>query len=271
MNVVIVGLGLIGRNIREVLAKKGYQVKTISRKNADINIDLLKPINTEVLKKELNYPIDVIIFTAFKIPQSVEEDNVSILKANIEIVINFISICRIALPKQIINLSSIAVYKNLTGTITENSELEPSFNWNCYYGLSKLNAEQMLSNFGNKENIKVAHLRISQLLDENNSDSLQKSFVDELALSNSITLFAKGTRESNFIYNNFLAEFIIDKVITKKIEGTYNVGQIQQPYIEFAKDFVLKYGNKKTKVILEDKGNYSKINFDCSKIFDVLN
>ncbi len=271
MNVVVVGLGLIGRNIKEVLLNKGYQVKTISRKNADINIDLLKPINVEVLKKEFNYPIDIIIFTAFQIPQSIEDDNISVLKANIEIVNNFISICQIAQPKQIINLSSIAVYKNLTGNITENSELEPAFNWNCYYGLSKINAEQILSNFANKEKIKVAHLRISQLLDENNLDSLQKSFIDELTLNNTITLFAKGTRESNFIYNNFLAESIIDKVISKKIEGTYNVGQIQQSYLEFAESFVLKYGNERTEIKLVDKGNYSKINFDCSKIFGILN
>jgi len=271
MNIVIVGLGLIGKNLQNTFLDKGHSVISVSRRNADINLDLLKPIKVDRLNNKFSKSIDVVIFTAFKIPKNFDDDNTLLLQENIEIINNFIQLCDVIKPRHIINLSSIAVYKNETGTITENNHLLPSFNGNCYYGLSKINSEQMISNFGNKNKVKVAHLRISQLLDENNLDSLQKSFMDELTSNNSVTLFANGTRESNFIYNSFLAESIIDKLISNGVDGTYNVGQFQNVYLDFAEKFISKYGDNNTKINLIDKGNSSRIHYDCSKLVNALN
>ncbi|MCO6499797.1 MAG: NAD(P)-dependent oxidoreductase [Vicingus serpentipes] len=271
MHIVVVGLGLIGNNIRKNFLKRGHDVTTISRNNGDLNIDLSRLIDKEVVTdKFIGENIDAIIFTAFKIPKSPDDDGVDLLKENIDITINFLIICQLIQPKQIINLSSIAVYKNQSGVITEKSEISPSCNWNCYYGLSKLNAEEMISNYGNKENVKTVHLRISQMLDEQHQDSLQKSFKEEILLKNSITLYANGIREANFIYSDFLSNSILINVVSKGIEGVYNVGQFQSSYLNFAKKFVSENGNNETKINLVEKGNTSKIEYDCSKIQAVI-
>ena len=70
MNIVVVGLGLIGSNIRKNFLEKGNDVITISRSHADLNVDLSRSIDEEEVGARFKgVNVDVIVFTAFKIPK----------------------------------------------------------------------------------------------------------------------------------------------------------------------------------------------------------
>ena len=64
-------------------------------------------------------------------------------------------------PKQVINLSSIAVYPNKDGIFYETSEIRPSANNDGLYGLSKFIGENILDFKCAKSNI--VKLRLAQV------------------------------------------------------------------------------------------------------------
>ncbi|MGB0886941.1 MAG: NAD-dependent epimerase/dehydratase family protein [Vicingaceae bacterium] len=268
MNILITGSsGVIATQLIKYFKELDKNVYTLSRhKDADYLVDLSSlNIDFEIV----DVKIDVIIHCAFVIPKSFDEDSDEIFRKNKIITDNTVRLVDKIKPKQIINISSIALYPNVSGCFTENSDLNPEVNWNKNYGNSKLYVENTFTELINKT-CDVCHLRVSQLLADDLTDTLQKNFLQELKEKNTITVFANGKRESNFIFTSKLCS-VIDQVIDKSIEGVYNCGDFQQNYLDFAENFIVNYGNDNSKIVLVDKGTPTIFRLNCTKLLKALN
>lgn len=265
MNILITGgSGELATNLMSHFSND--TVYSLSRKdNADYTIDLSSSHpKFDIIKDK----IDVVLHCAYVIPYSVDDDVEELFEQNKLITENTISLVNYLKPNVVVHISSIAVYPNISGVFNEKSKVDPDVNWNKNYAYSKLYTEKRLSE-GINTTMNVSHLRVSQILTDNYSDALQKSFFEELKEKNTITVFANGERESNFIYVSRLA-VIIDKVIKKGLNGVFNCGDFQQNYLEFAEKFISENGDSKSKIILVEKGSKTIFRLDCSKLEQAL-
>jgi len=266
MNVLLIGdSGLVGKRLKGYLVGQGHYVTGVSRSSSDIAIDCVLPLTKDAKNILGSCKFDSVVFSAFRIPKNKENDNDVLLSENLKIIACVKEIIDLVNPESVINLSSMAVYPNMSGTYSESSEVNPEVNWNSNYGRSKLSSEEVLTTLSQEKRISVAHLRVTQLIDEEGSDLLQKNFDEEYDVNKQITVFANGERESNFITLNYLCE-VIELVMIKKLNGIYNAGDQQINYLDFAKKYILRKGGDPSQIKLVDKGYKTKVIIDCSKL-----
>ena len=173
-------------------------------------------------------------------------------------------------PSKVINFSSIAVYPNKDGEYSENSEINPSVNSEGLYGLSKFCGENILDFFNKSNSVCVTNLRISQVYgNEMRDDRIFKIMQKELEETNTITVFGKGERISNFIQIDILVEKII-YFIENTLCGTFNIGDENLSYYDIAKKIVDKHGNLKSTIKLVERGVSSKTFINCDKMQESL-
>ena len=193
-------------------------------------------------------------------------DNIDILYQNIKITESVLEIARILKPKKIINFSSIAVYPNKDGIYSELSETRPSVNTECLYGLSKYCSENLLDFFTRKENVIISHLRVAQVYGEGmREDRVISIMRNELRKNNTITVFGKGERTSNFIDIHKLLS-IVEVFLTKDLPGIYNIGEKNMSYLDLARMLIKNYGNKNSKIIKKSSGLRVKFKLDTRKV-----
>lgn len=271
MNILITGSdGFIGKHLLDYF-KKGNKVYSLLYgleylfEGNKIHINLLNDSHMESLISE-NLSIDVIIHAASILGSSSDIYDLSILYNNIKMYENINKLIEFYKPDKIINFSSIAVYPTLEGEYSEESHIKPSVNSEGIYGLSKFCGENILD-FCNKNNgTDIINLRLSQVYGEGmRNDRILKIMENELKEKNTVTVFGNGKRVSSFIEINELIK-IVDLCVNKKISGVYNTGGHNWSYLELAEQVIEKYGNKDSRVILEDKGISAKCFINSAKI-----
>ena len=157
---------------------------------------------------------------------------------------------------KVINFSSIAVYPNKDGEYFETSEIRPSVNHECFYGLSKFCGENILDSLC--EGIDIAHLRVSQVAENNRSDRVFEVMKKELFENNKITVYGNGNRISGFIEINTLIKKI-NFFLENDIKGIYNTSEYNLSYKDLASNLISKYGNQKSSISYIDRGVSSKV------------
>ena len=280
MNILITGAGgFIGSRLSTELAKRHTIFRVFSKEedikdSRDIAVDLSnnnfgKKI-PEDFKKQYS-PADVIIHLASILASVGEVDNIKILTDNIRITKNVIGIAKVLKPGKFIHFSSTAVYPNIDGVFTEASEVRPSANTDCIYGLSKYCSEILIDFLLRNHDIKVCHLRVSQVYgDGMRNDRIIPVMLKELKDTNRITLYGNGERVSNFIEINKLVS-IIDLFINKNAEGIYNVGDENISYYDLAKKLIANYGDKSSTIKKNNEGRKEKFFVDTSKLEELAN
>lgn len=274
MNILITGSGgFVGSHLSSSIGEKHKVFKIISSKGFphhknEISVDLRdkeEVISRFIVFKE-SYKIDTIIHLASCLASIQNINNLSILHNNLKITETIVHLCKLLKPKKLINFSSIAVYPNSDGVYSESSNVKPSENTDCLYGLSKFCGENILSFMLRNEDVIISHLRLAQVYGEGmRSDRIISVMKQELAENNSITVFGDGERVSNFIHINRLVE-IVGLVIEKPLNGIYNVGDEKMSYFELAQRVIEEYGNEKSIIIKKKQGSRSKFIFDTSKL-----
>ena len=151
---------------------------------------------------------------------------------------------------KMIFLTSRKIYK-IGDNLNETSKLKP----NCNYSKNKLHTEKkLMKNLKNR----ILILRISNLIGinkpRNNSTKLHKTFIDSFFFNvQRGIIFNNGKAYKDFLSINKFSE-IIEKLINKKVVGTYNVSLGQKVYL--------------TKLVnwlnLFNKNKYKSINFPKS-------
>ena len=152
--------GFLGCNIKPLL-EYTYEVKTIGLKGEDINIDLSQEI--PILKDSF----DIVLHAAGKahsIPKS-EFEKQSFFDVNYKGTVNLCKALKeSSLPNVFIFISTVAVYGLESGnSIAENSPL----NGQTAYALSKIKAEEYLTNWCSQNNVTLAIIRPSLIAGSN--------------------------------------------------------------------------------------------------------
>ena len=273
MKILLTGAGgFIGSKLYDRLSKKHKVISIFSSSNSvsDYNcysLDLTKKKRIEKIGNVLSIKkIDAIIHLASKVASSDKIEDLTLLKENIAISENLVFLAKKIKPKVLINFSSMAVYPNISGLFSEKSLPAPQKNPDCIYGLSKYCSEVVIGYLLKNENIRILHLRISQVHGNGmRSDRIIPVMLKELKENNRITVYGNGERTSNFINVDKLAKEI-EFFLQEDKSGVYNIGDQNISYSELAQQLIDQYGDKISIINKEPKGNKEKFMLDISKL-----
>ena len=274
MTILITGAsGFIGGYLYDHLSKnhKVYRVLRNYKDDGDDRIFYIDLVNLDDVKyrindsNELDIEIDIIIHCAALLADSENSKNIDLFNDNNRITENVISIAKKCNVKRVINFSTIGLYPNKDGAYNETSQVNPAFNAECLYSLSKFCSEELLTFL--LPNVSIINLRLSQTYGKGmRNDRIYALFINELRTQNTITLWGNGERSSNFISVEYLLSQIDHILVDFGIKGTFNIGQKNMTYLELANQIVEVYGNEKSRIVLVDKGVKSKVFIDCNKL-----
>lgn len=271
MKVLIIGVsGFIGSELFDYL-KDNYELYGISRSNVNkINCFQIDVTNYSQLSTFFEeHSFDTIINLACKMSNPDEILDFNVLNINLKIYQNLIKVFEKNKPKTLINFSSSSVYPNINGFFDEKSRVDPSFNNDCLYGLSKLCGE-VLFNFFLKNKLRLINLRIGYVHGKNMGvDKIHKVFEKELLSSNKITLYGNGQRLIPQIEIKSLTKYI-DFFIKNNLSGTYNIIDQNISTLEISESIIKSYGNKDSEIMMTQKGNSNKFKINNSKILKAI-
>lgn len=274
MNILITGAGgFIGSHLFKFLANEHdvYGVfsdrKSVQKTNTfslDLTDGLLvKETFTEFSKQ---CQIDVILHLASGMASADQTEEVELLKNNVTITENVISIAKILNPSIFVNFSSMAVYPNISGVFSEDSLPGPQKNSDCLYGLSKYCAEIMLDFLLQNESMRILHLRIGQVCGKGmREDRIIPVMLKELRENNKITVYGDGERTSNFIEISKLTKEL-QYFLENDVTGVYNIGDQNISYVELAQTLIEQHGDSDSIINRKPQGNKEKFMLDLSKL-----
>ena len=279
MNILITGVnGFIGKHLLNYFSKK-HPVFSISRtalqpfQNNNFAIDLS---DVDLVKKLFSrnffkQKIDIILHCAAVLSENDDNKNINVFHKNNAITESMIHIADVLNVSKFINISSIGVYPNKSGTYDEQSAIEPSMNHECLYGLSKVCSEELFK-FYFKDTIQIINLRLGQVYgDGMRQDRIFEIMKHELQSNNTITVYGNGLRISNFVAIDYLKIKMEKLMNNKNAQGTFNLGEKNLSYAQLAEMIIEKYGNSSSKIILKDQGTSAQVMIDSSKINAILN
>ena len=182
MNILLTGAGgFIGSHLHKELNTKHkvFQVfhpsDYIEGQNSfSVTLTNVSAVNKLIIDLSKQAKIDVIIHLASGIASPEKVDDVELLKESIVITENIVNITKSVKPRVLINFSSMAVYPNVSGIFSEESIPAPQKNPDCIYGLSKYCSEVMIDFLLRNENVRIVHLRISQVHGEDMRGAFHK-------------------------------------------------------------------------------------------------
>ena len=153
--------GFLGRNILPLLKKEGYDISILDIAHADIEVNLSKEI------PRFGQKYDIVLHTAGKahVVPKIETEKQAFFDVNYQGTVNLCkALEQLELPKSFIFISTVAVYGRETGeNITEDYPL----NGDTPYALSKIQAEQYLMKWCEKNQIILSILRPSLIAGSN--------------------------------------------------------------------------------------------------------
>jgi nucleoside-diphosphate-sugar epimerase len=210
--------------------------------------------------------IDVVVHTASKMACAGNLNDISILIENILIADNIAYLVSELKVPYLINLSSTSVYPSIDGEFDEESRIWPAANTDCLYGLSKFNAENILSYRLNNIVEHLLHLRIAMIFgDDMNATRIIPVMIDEIKKKNEVSVFGNGERILNLIEVNNLCTYITGCILNP-VSGVINVCDQQITLGELAKNLLAEHGNAETRIHFEPHGNKSRFRINTDKL-----
>lgn len=210
--------GFLGKNVKPLLEKK-YDVKTMGLTEADnFRTDLSKEI------PELTESFDIVFHAAGKahtVPNSDEEKKV-FFDVNYQGTVNLCkALEQSALPKAFVFVSTVAVYGLDFGeNIKETSPLKGD----TPYALSKIKAEQFLTEWCSKNNVRLGIIRPSLIAGPNAPGNLG-AMVNGIKTGKYLSIGSGNARKSVLMVQDIatLIPILVEK------GGIYNVCDDTQP------------------------------------------
>nr|WP_317633102.1 NAD-dependent epimerase/dehydratase family protein [uncultured Flavobacterium sp.] len=226
--------GFLGQNVKPLLDKI-YEVKTMGLTEADnFNTDLSKEI------PQLTENFDIVFHAAGKahsIPKSAAEEKV-FFDVNYQGTVN---LCKAleesTLPTSFIFVSTVAVYGVEFGN---NISEEHPLNGETPYALSKIKAEQYLTEWCAKNNVKLSIIRPSLIAGPNAPGNLG-AMVSGIKTGKYLSIGGGTARKSVLMVNDIAT--LIPLLVEKG--GVYNVCDDSQPSFRELETIISTQLNKK--------------------------
>jgi len=207
--VVILGSrGIVSQSLKKILKEK--KIKNISIGSSQVNLKD-DDANIKLSKKIKNN--DIIIFVAAEAPVK----DIEMLKNNVKICKNVCDSLKKRKIKQLIYISSDAVYSDIKGKISEKTITFP----NSLHGLMHLTRESMLKSNFEKILCILRPTLIYGIKDRHNGYGPNR-FVNLAIKNKPLSLFGNGEEKRDHIYADDLAKIIV-KCIEKKGIGILNL------------------------------------------------
>lgn len=210
--------GFLGQNVKPLLEKK-YEVKTMGLTEVD---DFKTDLSTEI--PELTETFDIVFHAAGKahsIPNSQEEDKV-FFDVNYQGTVNLCTALeQSGIPRAFIFVSTVAVYGvDFGDDISEDHPLQGK----TPYALSKIQAEQYLTTWCAKNNVKLGIIRPSLIAGPNAPGNLG-AMVNGIKTSKYLSIGGGTARKSVLMVQDIstLIPLLVEK------GGVYNVCDDVQP------------------------------------------
>ncbi len=265
------GTGFLGTAIVKSLRKKNNKVYSLSRSDGkhtdDISCNLEDFSDIDRISKTLSSQnIDVVIHLASALVKK-ESDQYEVFEKNLKISEGLIRLVKSISPLKLINASSTAVYPEITGTFDEKSQIEPAFNSDALYGLSKFVSENLIYFNLKHTDIACIQLRIGQIYgDKMPEERIIPVLRKELLECSKITLFGSGERIIPLANIYFLVD-VIEKFIKSKLEsGVFNVVSENKSLIDIAKSIAEEEGILDPNIVLISNGKKSKFKISTKKL-----
>ncbi|MEI6522759.1 MAG: NAD(P)-dependent oxidoreductase [Bacteroidota bacterium] len=278
MRILITGVnGFVGNYLFNFLNIGENNVYGVFRNGNPLNekcfkVDLTDAEQTNYLfEVTLKDKIDIVIHTAAIVAQNNNLHDFSLVIENSKMALNISNSSKKSNLKQIINFSSSSVYPNVDGDFSECSEINPSKNSDCLYGLSKWNSEIIFEYFFLNTSTKILHLRIGMIYGNGmNTSRIIPVMENELISKNTITLFADGERYINQISVQELCNFV-NLFAIREEKGIFNVATEYISTKEIANKIIKDKGNSESKLIFLSNGLKNKFKLDATKLKNWIN
>ena len=251
MRIIILGRnGFVAKNLIKLLNKKKIEYLAFSKKN----INLEKKISVNALQKIIKSN-DQIVFISAVVPV---KDNLMLTK-NILILNHVVEVLKKVAFKQILYVSSDAVYDDDANIITENTSRTPV----SLHGNMHLLREKTLTNFFDD---KLCIIRPTLIYgkDDPHDGYGPNKFLRQVVNSIDVSLFGNGEEQRDHVHVKDVVETIF-YCLQNNFRGSLNVtsGKVIS-FMNIAKECIKK--NKKVKIKLLSRsgpmphGGYRKFN-----------
>ena len=245
----------------------------ISKGNLEFN---LSEINSQIKLDQFSFKIQnelvhnntvFILFAWSGGPRNIDKE-MHIWTSNMNIIFNFLNLCKIILPEKIIFLSSAgALYPdNIEGyNFTESDIPSPK----TIYGKQKLISEKLLTSFSEVYNLDLTILRIASAygFDKRFSDQgVINKWLYSAIHNQNLKLYNSKKSEINFISFDQISIAILLS-LENDLTGIFNIGTTKSILLGEVFEEIIKITSKK--IILEEINNNNNrfFNIDINKFF----
>ena len=235
INLLFVGSnGFLGKNVLPLLKQNEYAITTLDISNADINADLSKEI------PQFSQSYDIVFHTAGKahsVPKNDAEAKI-FFDVNLKGTQNLCAgLEKAGLPNSFIFISTVAVYGCEVG---ENISEDYPLNGTSPYALSKIQAEEFLTDWAKKNNVILTIFRPSLIAGKNPPGNLG-AMINGIKTGKYLSI-GGGKAQKSVILANDLA-VLISKAASQG--GIYNVCDNHNPSFRELEQLIAQQLNKK--------------------------
>jgi len=167
--------------------------------------------------------------------------------------------------KKIIYLSTIDVYGNYQGVISEESPTAPT----SLYGLSKLYCEKLVSEYSLTESIDCQILRVGHVYGpgEEKYQKVIPSAISSIIKHNYVEMWGDGSQLRSFIYVQDVADAIIQAVRSSESAEIINIVSANAISIKYLLERLIQIGGNNTQIVAREASSPSGNSvFDNSKL-----
>jgi UDP-glucose 4-epimerase len=167
--------------------------------------------------------------------------------------------------KKIIYLSTIDVYGDYEGVISEESPTAPA----SLYGLSKLYCEKLVSEYSLIESIDCQILRVGHVYGpgEEKYQKVIPKAISSIIKNNYVEMSGDGSQLRSFIYVQDVADAIIQAVRSSESVEIINIVSANAISIKTLLERLIRIGGKKTRIVAREASSPSRNSvFDNNKL-----